>query len=281
MFFKIFGKTSSWWNCIHKSIKMNRQAHTWIFAIVFSVTTASTALAADWRVAKIFGDAWVGTSGVQNVSLSRGAPLEDNATVRTGRDGKVVLVRGQGSMIVSANSIVTLPAEETAGWTVIEQQAGIVTYDVEKRNVLHFEVRTPTIVAVVKGTQFKVTQNQYGSKVTVTEGLVQVGQRSTGESAFVKPGQKAVLDNRPRGRLRVVGPGIKDKPMKKAEIDAATAAAGAAAGKGNSGNGNSRNGNSGNGNSGNGNSGNGNSGNGNSGNGNGNSGDANNGNGRG
>lgn len=262
--------------------KMDRQAHTWIFAIVVSVTTASTALAADWRVAKIFGDAWVGTSGVQNVSLSRGSPLDDNATVRTGRDGKVVLVRGQESMIVGADSIVTLPAEETAGWTVIEQQAGSVTYDVEKRHVLHFEVKTPTIVAVVKGTQFKVTQNRYGSKVTVTEGLVQVGQNSTGESVFVKPGQKAVLDNRARGRLRVVGPGVKDKPMKKAEIDAATAAAGAAAaGKGNSGKGKSGNGDSGNGNSGNGSSGNGNSGNGNSGNGNGNSGDANNGNGRG
>ena len=106
---------------------MYRHAFTWIFAFVLSLATTSAGLAADWRVAKIFGDAWVETSGVQKISLRRGTPLDDNATIRTGRTGKVFLVRGQESMIVGAGSIVRLPREKSAGWTVIEQQAGIVT----------------------------------------------------------------------------------------------------------------------------------------------------------
>ena len=44
--------------------------------------------------------------------------------------------------------------------TTIIQQAGSILLEVEKRNVKHFQVETPYLAAVVKGTQFRVTVGQ-------------------------------------------------------------------------------------------------------------------------
>ena len=44
-------------------------------------------------------------------------------------------------------------------------EAGSILLDVEKRNVQHFEVETPYLAAVVKGTQFRVTVGPTGSRV--------------------------------------------------------------------------------------------------------------------
>ena len=272
---------------------MRPQTSIHLVALVTFFLTAGTVQAAEWRVAKIFGDAWIEMDGVQKVSLTAGFEPDRSATIHTGSDGKVFLVRGRETMIVGARSTVRLPADRGDGWTTIEQKSGVVTYDVEKRNVRHFEVRTPTIVAVVKGTRFKVTQNRYGSKVTVTRGLVEVSDTVTGDTTLVPAGQKAILDRGKRGRLRVVGPGEKAGIIRKADASSDAKSGNAANGSSNSGastsassnsgNGNSGNSENGNGNSGNGNSGNGNgnSGNGNAGNGNGNSGNGNSGNGRG
>ncbi len=256
-----------------------------LVAIFTLIVGATAAQAAEWRVAKIFGDAWIefDAAGVQKVSLTPGFEPGRTATIRTGSNGKVYLVRNRETMIIGSDSVVTLPADSGDGWTTINQRSGIVTYDVEKRNVRHFEVRTPTLVAVVKGTRFKVTQNRYGSKVTVTRGLVEVTQRGNGDTALVPAGQKAVLDRGKRGRLRVVGPGEKPEIIRKAEADLAPPASGRSndssgnassgssnsassdAGSSNSGSSNSGSSNSGSSNSGNGNSGSSNSGNGNSG----------------
>ena len=48
-------------------------------------------------------------------------------------------------ILVSPNSVVGVPAEKKEGLsTTIMQQAGSILLDVEKRNVKHFEVETPT-----------------------------------------------------------------------------------------------------------------------------------------
>ena len=51
--------------------------------------------------------------------------------------------------------MIGLPLEKTDGLsTTIQQRAGSILLEVEKRNVTHFEVETPYLAAVVKGTQF-------------------------------------------------------------------------------------------------------------------------------
>ena len=75
--------------------------------------------------------------------------------------------------------------------TTIIQRAGTILLDVEKRNVKHFEVETPYLAAVVKGTQFRVTVSGRSSKVDVLRGQVQVADLKTGKFALVLPGQNA------------------------------------------------------------------------------------------
>ncbi len=83
-----------------------------------------------------------------------------------------------------------LPAEKKEGLaTTITQQAGSILLEVEKKNVKHFEVETPYLAAVVKGTQFRVTVSASGATVDVTRGQVEVSDFKSGQIAMVMPGQ--------------------------------------------------------------------------------------------
>jgi hypothetical protein len=62
---------------------------------------------------------------------------------------------------------------------------------VERRNVKHFEVETPYLAAVVKGTQFRVSVNAAGTRVEVLRGQVEVADFKSGQIAQVMPGQAA------------------------------------------------------------------------------------------
>ena len=128
-----------------------------------SLATASGAFAADggdWTVRKSSGEVWLTGSDVQQASLKQEDVLKPGDTVRTGRTGRVLLKRGDEMILVSPNSVVGVPAQKKEGLsTTIVQQAGSILLDVEKRNVKHFEVETPYLAAVVKGTQFRVTVN--------------------------------------------------------------------------------------------------------------------------
>jgi hypothetical protein len=95
-------------------------------------------------------------------------------------------------MLISPNSVIGLPAEQKDGMsTTILQQAGSILLDVEKRNVKHFEVETPYLAAVVKGTHFQVTVNASSTRVDVQRGQVEVADFKTGQIAQVMPGQAA------------------------------------------------------------------------------------------
>lgn len=166
--------------------------------------------AAEWTVSRSFGQTWVETNGVQQVSLGRGGRIRGDATVHTGVDGKVVLVRGRNSMTVGPNSSVSLTNAIPPGKTTIRQNSGTVVYQVQKRTNPHFTVRTQTIAALVKGTKFKVVENRYISKVWVSEGLVQVFVFATGETADIKPGQSAIFKKGRNSRLTIVGSGSKE-----------------------------------------------------------------------
>lgn len=92
-------------------------------------------------------------------------------------------------MLVSPNSVIALPEHQKDGLsTTIIQQAGSVLIQAEKRNVKHFQVETPYLAAVVKGTQFRVSVNAVGSTVEVIEGRVEVAEFKSGQFALVLPG---------------------------------------------------------------------------------------------
>jgi hypothetical protein len=156
---------------------------------------ASGAFAAEndaWSVSKSSGEVWVTTTSADPVSLKQEDVLKPGDTIRTGRNGRVLLVRGEETILIAPNSVIGLPTEKKDGLsTTILQQAGSILLDVEKRNVKHFEVETPYLAAVVKGTQFTVTVKAASTSVEVRRGQVEVSDFKSGQIAQVMPGQIA------------------------------------------------------------------------------------------
>ncbi|MET4021693.1 FecR family protein [Bradyrhizobium sp. S3.2.12] len=181
------------------------------FVAALILGTASFASAADdgvWSVSKSSGEVWLAANGAQPVSLTQEGTLRVGDTIRTGRNGRVLLVRGEESILISPNSVVGLPAEKKEGLsTTITQQAGSILLEVEKRNVKHFEVETPYLAAVVKGTQFSVTVNAGSTKVGVLRGQVEVSDFKSGQIAQVLPGQAATSFEHGKPGLSLSGAG--------------------------------------------------------------------------
>jgi FecR-like protein len=101
-----------------------------------------------------------------------------------------------------------LPNQQEDGLsTTILQQAGSILLEVEKRNVQHFQVETPYLAAVVKGTQFRVTVNSASSSVEVLRGQVQVADFKSGQIAQVMPGQHATTFAHGKAGLSLGGSG--------------------------------------------------------------------------
>ena len=178
---------------------------------VLVLGSASNAVAADgrvWSVSKASGEVWIATDGAQQVSLKQEETLKPGDTIRTGRNGRVLLIRGEETILISPNSVVGLPTEQKDGLsTTIVQQAGSILLEVEKRNVKHFEVETPYLAAVVKGTQFSVTVNADSTKVDVVRGQVEVSDFRSGQIAQVMPGQAATAFEHGKPGLNLNGSG--------------------------------------------------------------------------
>jgi hypothetical protein len=191
---------------------MTRAGGFWrILTMAFALGAASNALAADegvWSVSKSSGDVWMTTTGAQQVSLTQEGILKPGDTIRTGRNGRVLLVRGEETILVSPNSVIGLPTEKKEGLsTTIVQQAGSILVEVEKRNVKHFEVETPYLAAVVKGTQFRVSVNAASTSVDVLRGQVEVADFKSGQIAQVMPGQVATAFAHGKSGLSLSGSG--------------------------------------------------------------------------
>jgi hypothetical protein len=173
---------------------------------------ARQAFAADatWHVAKSSGDVWISsTDAPQPVSLTSDADVRPGQTIRTGESGMLLLVRGEESMLVSPNAVIEIPKENRDGMsTTIMERAGSVLVKAEKRNVKHFEVVTPYLAAVVKGTQFRVSAEAGGSSVDVLEGQVNVSGFRSGEQILLLPGQTAKVASTGAGALNTSGSGL-------------------------------------------------------------------------
>lgn len=182
-----------------------------ILTVAFVLSAASSALAAEdgfWRVSKSSGEVWTTTSGVQQASLTQEDVLKPGDSIRTGRNGRVLLVRGEETILVSPNSVIGLPTEKKDGLsTTIVQQAGSILLEVEKRNVKHFEVETPYLAAVVKGTHFRVSVNAASTSVDVLRGQVEVADFKSGQIAQVMPGQHATAFAHGKPGLSLSGSG--------------------------------------------------------------------------
>ncbi|MGJ4943468.1 FecR domain-containing protein [Bradyrhizobium sp. HKCCYLS1011] len=182
-----------------------------VLTAAFIVAAAQAACAADgepWSVSKFSGEVWVITPGAAQVSLGSDNVLNPGDTIRTGSSGRALLTRGAETILIAPNSVVGLPTEAKDGMaTTILQRAGSILLDVEKRNVQHFEVETPYLAAVVKGTQFSVTIEASSTKVEVSRGQVEVADFKSGQIAQVMAGQAATAFAHGKAGLSLSGSG--------------------------------------------------------------------------
>jgi hypothetical protein len=182
-----------------------------ILAIALLVGAASSAGAAEdgvWSVSKSSGEVWITTTDAQPASLKQEEILKPGDTIRTGRNGRVLLMRGEETILIAPNSVVGVPVEKKEGLsTTIVQQAGSILLEVEKRNVKHFEVETPYLAAVVKGTQFSVTVTAESTSVAVRRGQVEVSDFKSGQIAQIMPGQAATAFAHGKAGLSLSGSG--------------------------------------------------------------------------
>ena len=162
-----------------------------------------------WRISKSSGDVSISTDGAQPVALTNGMTLQPGDAIRTGQNGRVLLTRGNETILISANSAVSIPKDKKDGLsTTILQQAGSILLEVEKRGTNHFEVETPHLSAVVKGTRFHVTVSGNDTRVGVFKGQVEVTDFRSGQHTLVNAGQSASVSEQGPAGLSVSGSGL-------------------------------------------------------------------------
>jgi hypothetical protein len=270
-------------------------------ALGLGASSLMASQAAHWEVVAATNATMTHGKSLTARIVTVGAVVDKGDRLTTGADGTLVLSRGEDLITMAEKTQIVIVDPQPAEKTLIQEPYGMAQYHVTKGPVPHFEVDTPLLATVVKGTTFSVAANPSEGAVAVSEGRVVARRMSNGAFASVSAGQV--------GRVAEGASGVKVGAGKLSAADVsgaaspsspsnpnspATASTGDSSdkdpggdsdtgssndGKGKSssgsghGNGNSSNGNSGNGNSGNGNSGN--SGNGNGGSGSGNSGKGN------
>ena len=171
----------------------------WLFALTASFGLASIVAAParaqerpGWRIVEQSGEVELIGTGARPVALTGGTGVGGGERIRTGADGRVVLRRSGDLLIVAPNSLVQLPAQESA-FTRVMQLLGSIFVRVEPRGEDGFEVQTPFLVAVVKGTIFAVSTEAERGRVHVAQGLVEVRDPATGATYSLATGQTLQL----------------------------------------------------------------------------------------
>lgn len=137
--------------------------------------------------------------------VTRGDELMPRTQVRTGKNGRTTLAQKAQIVVVQPGSELELPATgATPEMAEVQQSSGSVVYKIRKEEKAHFRVRTPHLVAVVKGTAFLVEVENGRSWVTVDRGMVEVIDQVTGDSVDVRAGESVVFDPEIDGALERV-----------------------------------------------------------------------------
>ncbi|HEX8365070.1 MAG TPA: FecR family protein [Allosphingosinicella sp.] len=162
---------------------------------------AAFAQTAPWRVTEATGQVQV-QRGSQLIAARRGAAIAPGEMVSTGANGRAVLVRGRDFVIVSPRTRLRVPGTSEQGGNIrMIQAAGRAQYRIERRAAPHFAVRTPHLVALVKGTVFTVTVGEEGATVAVSEGRVEVATLAGEMRQMVEPGFAASVSAADPARL--------------------------------------------------------------------------------
>lgn len=169
-----------------------QRAFNSILLVVF-LAFSSTALAGargDWTVVQSAGEVVILVDGYQKAAVDPRAALQEGTIIATGKSGRAVVRRGDEQIIVQPNTRLKLTNGSTAT-TRFMQSTGSALYRIGKKRAPHFQVDTPYLAAIVKGTIFTVTVDGEHADVSVTEGAVEVSSNAGAAVTLVKPGMSA------------------------------------------------------------------------------------------
>jgi hypothetical protein len=159
---------------------------------------------ARWTLIESSGSVFVAQPLVTPRLVSLQEKLAPGSMLTTGGNGRAVVRRGGQDITIGPNSRISLPTADTGGMTKILQDFGAAMFKVDKRGVQHFQVDTPMIAAVVKGTTFTVSVAAGTHSVHVVEGLVEVSNLSGGPPVPVRAGATAFVAASNPGRIELI-----------------------------------------------------------------------------
>lgn len=163
-----------------------------IILFFLSLLVTAPVLATEWQVERVRGEVSQQISGAWH-AVARGDVIPSERYIRTGATGRVGLVRGREAIELEGDTQIRIRDAGADLMTTVLQDFGVVTIDVERRNVEHFSVQTRFLAAVVKGTRFTVRSDDLSSAVKVDRGTVQVQDKINDLVSDVRPGQAAVV----------------------------------------------------------------------------------------
>jgi hypothetical protein len=164
----------------------------------------SSAFAADWTAARLRGVVLELVNGEWE-PMVRGDVVPDDRVIRT-MGGHATFVRGEETIELGPNTQIQIfDQPRSRPYTTVRQYFGEVSIEAEVKDVQHFAVQTPYMVAAVKGTKFIVLSDEDGSEVRVRRGSVAVESLGDGSHSLIVAGQSASVD---KGKeLHVAGSG--------------------------------------------------------------------------
>ncbi len=182
--------------------KLAKVSGTSLLFVVFTMTFISQAAAENATVEALTGNLQFRYDSTENwQSAEPGATLKIPVEFQTGPGANARVSESGTSFDISANSRLELSGDgEKSGGMVtrVKQWLGTVFYDVERQPDT-FKVRTPYLVATVKGTQFTIVTTDTSSFVTLKEGSLEVVDLDTGDTRLLKPGDIAGVSTEQTG----------------------------------------------------------------------------------
>jgi hypothetical protein len=191
--------------------------------VAFAFAGMARADETPWQVTEAT-DAQVLVPGGSWQPLTADYQLTPGTEVKVGGAGRVALRHGGDVVTLSPNSRMQIPMPAANAPSIL-QKLGTLLYRIEKRSpTLHqnvstgggqrrtFNVDTPYLAAVIKGTVFSINVSGQGAALHVTEGLVEAFSQATGERGLVAPGQTARVSSLPGAGLTISHGGKVTKP---------------------------------------------------------------------
>ena len=181
----------------HSLTLIRRAALTGVLAVCAfafaAIVTPANAKDDSWMVIESSGKVLSAQGETEWRSVENGDILPPGMKLETGPEGRVQLVRNGDTITVSPDSHMEIGVAANDRDTNVGVTLGTLLLKVETRPTYTFNVNTPYLAALVKGTTFTVTVSGQGAAVHVVEGAVQVSSQATQQVALLRPGQTATI----------------------------------------------------------------------------------------